>query len=137
MTLLVIDDLSKQFGALHAVDHLSLAAEHGEMLVLVGPSGCGKTTSLRCIAGLEEPTSGSIRIGGRIVNQPQAGIFVPPEKRALGMVFQSYAIWPHMTVFNNVAYPLKAMGLPRDTIKKRVEDALQLVQLQNLAERYS
>jgi iron(III) transport system ATP-binding protein len=107
------------------------------MLVLIGPSGCGKTTCLRCLAGLERPTSGRILIGDRTVTAIEQGVFVAPESRHIGMVFQSYAIWPHMTVFENVAYPLRAMGSPRSTIKPRVDEALRLVQLGNFADRYS
>ncbi|MEO8442669.1 MAG: ABC transporter ATP-binding protein, partial [Betaproteobacteria bacterium] len=109
----------------------------GEMLVLVGPSGCGKTTTLRCIAGLESPTAGRIAIDNRVVTAVADGINVPPERREIGMVFQSYAVWPHMTVFNNVAYPLRAIGVPRKEIPERVMRTLKLVQLDQLAERYS
>ena len=87
-----------------AVDDVSFSVDEGEIVVIVGESGCGKTTTLRCIAGLETPTSGTIRIEGRTVTAP--GVFVPPEKRGVGMVFQSYALWPHKTVFDNVAYTL-------------------------------
>jgi iron(III) transport system ATP-binding protein len=132
-----IEDLSKTFDSVPALKNLSLQVAASEMLVLVGPSGCGKTTCLRCLAGLERPTSGRILIGDRIVTAIEDGIFVAPEKRQIGMVFQSYAVWPHMTVFANVAYPLRAMGTPRNAIKPRVEEALRLVQLGNLAERYS
>src|SRR4030067_1380981 len=107
------------------------------MLVLAAPSGCGKTTTLRCIAGLESPRACHIRIGSRIVTAVDEGINVPPERREIGMVFQSYAVWPHMTVFNNVAYPLRATGVPRKEIPDRVLRALKLVQLDQLAERYS
>ena len=107
------------------------------MLVLVGPSGCGKTTTLRCIAGLESPSAGRIVIGSRTVTAVGEGINVPPEQREIGMVFQSYAVWPHMTVFNNVAYPLRAIGVPRKEILDRVMRTLRLVQLDQLSERYS
>jgi iron(III) transport system ATP-binding protein len=132
-----IEHLSKTFGGVPALKDLSLDVASAEMLVLVGPSGCGKTTCLRCLAGLERPTSGRIMIAERIVTAIASGIFVPPEKRQIGMVFQSYAVWPHMTVFENVAYPLRAMGTPRSKIKPRVEEALRLVQLGHLAGRYS
>lgn len=137
MTTLSIERLVKEFGTARAVDGVSLRVADGEMIVLVGPSGCGKTTCLRCIAGLERPTAGEIRIGDRVVSSPAQNTFVPPEKREIGMVFQSYAIWPHMTVFNNVAYPLRAIGVPRADIQPRVEKALQLVRLAHLAERFS
>jgi iron(III) transport system ATP-binding protein len=132
-----IEHLNKSFGAVPALKDLSLNAASTEMLVLVGPSGCGKTTCLRCIAGLERPSAGRILIGERTVTAMEDGVFVPPEKRQIGMVFQSYAVWPHMTVFENVAYPLRAMVTPRSTIKPRVEEALRLVQLGHLPERYS
>jgi len=134
---LSIEHLSKDFGGIKAVDDLSLEVSESEMLVLVGPSGCGKTTSLRCLAGLERPTSGRISIGERVVTAIDEGAFVPPEKREIGMVFQSYAIWPHMTVFENVAYPLRAIGVPRQALRERVMGALELVHLKALAERYS
>jgi iron(III) transport system ATP-binding protein len=135
--MISIESLSKVFGAVRALDNVSLQAATGEMLVLVGPSGCGKTTCLRCIAGLERPSSGRIRIGERMITAIEDGVFVPPEKREIGMVFQSSAVWPHMTVFENVAYPLRSLGVRGDTLKTRVAEALRLVQLEALAERYS
>src|SRR5882724_3642561 len=132
-----IENLSKCFAGVPAIAELSLHVVASEMLVLVGPSGCGKTTCLRCLAGLERPTSGRILIGDRVVTAIEDGIFVAPENRQIGMVFQSYAVWPHMTVFDNVAYPLRAMGTQRSAIKPRVEEALRLVQLAHLADRYS
>src|SRR4051812_31248896 len=117
MTTLTIQRLVKDFGSVRAVDNVSLDVANGEMIVLVGPSGCGKTTCLRCIAGLDRPTSGEIRIDDHVVSSPAQDIFVPPERREIGMVFQSYAVWPHMTVFNNVAYPLRAIGVPKAEIK--------------------
>jgi iron(III) transport system ATP-binding protein len=137
VTSLSIQGLNKSYGSVVAVHDLSLDVQQGEMLVLVGPSGCGKTTSLRCLAGLERPTSGKIRIGDRVVTAIDDGIFVPPERREIGMVFQSYAIWPHMTVFENVAYPLRSAKVPRNEIRPRVNEALELVQLEALADRYS
>src|SRR6185312_10567768 len=116
----LIENLSKTFGGVAALKNLSVQVAASEMLVLIGPSGCGKTTCLRCLAGLERPTSGRILIGDRTVTAIEQGVFVAPESRHIGMVFQPYAIWPHMTVFENVAYPLRAMGSPRSTIKPRV-----------------
>ena len=98
---------SSRAAARHAVDDVSFDVEEGELLVLLGPSGCGKTTTLRMIAGLEEPDAGEIWLGQRLVSSAERNLFVPTEKRNIGMVFQSYAIWPHMTVFDNVAYPLR------------------------------
>ena len=135
--MITVENLSKVFGEVSALSSVSLDAAQGEMLVLVGPSGCGKTTCLRCIAGLERPTGGRIRIGERMITAIEDGVFVPPEKREIGMVFQSYAVWPHMTVFENVAYPLRAMGMRGEEVRKRVVEALKLVQLEPLAERYS
>ena len=137
MSSLTISSLSKEFGNTRVVTDLDLQVAKGEMLVLVGPSGCGKTTTLRCIAGLENPSTGTIRIGDRMVTAIDEGINLPPEQREIGMVFQSYAVWPHMTVFNNVAYPLRAIGVPRGEIPGRVMNTLRLVQLEELAERYS
>ena len=137
MSLLTIADLSKAFGDTRVVTDLNLQVAEGEMLVLVGPSGCGKTTTLRCIAGLESPSAGRIVIGSRAVTAVDEGINVPPERREIGMVFQSYAVWPHMTVFNNVAYPLRATGVPRKEIPERVMRTLKLVQLDQLSGRYS
>jgi iron(III) transport system ATP-binding protein len=112
LSSLTISSLSKEFGNTRVVADLNLNVATGEMLVLVGPSGCGKTTTLRCIAGLESPSAGTIRIGDRLVTAIDEGINLPPEQREIGMVFQSYAVWPHMTVFDNVAYPLRAIGWP-------------------------
>src|SRR5882672_1013018 len=137
MVYLSIENLGKAFGDVRALGDVTLQAAQGEMLVLVGPSGCGKTTCLRCIAGLERPTSGRIRIGERVITAIEDGVFVPPEKRELGMVFQSYAVWPHMTVFENVAYPLRSLGVRGEELRRRVLETLKLVQLEPLAERYS
>jgi len=118
-----------------AVDDVSFEVEAGEIVVLLGPSGCGKTTTLRSVAGLETPTSGVIEIGGDVVSDPGHGINVKPQHREVGMVFQSYAVWPHMTVRENVAYPLKHRRLSSAEIGKRVKDALDLVNLSEYAQR--
>ncbi len=132
-----VERLEKTFtpGARPAVDDVSFTVDAGEIVVLLGPSGCGKTTTLRCVAGLEHPTSGCIVIGGTVYTDPAAGILVPPRARNLGMVFQSYAVWPHMTVRQNVAYPLKARGDSRADIASGVEEALILVELSEYADR--
>src|SRR3954452_6781699 len=128
--------LRKQFAiGRPAVDGVSFAVPAGEIVVLLGPSGCGKTTTLRCVAGLEHPTSGVISIAGRVVSEPARGISVAPRHRDLGMVFQSYAVWPHMTVRQNVVYPLKHRGLARADAKAKVDDVLALVGLGDYAER--
>src|SRR5882672_1386740 len=131
-----VSDLHKQFAiGRPAVDGVSFTVPAGEIVVLLGPSGCGKTTTLRCVAGLEHPTGGSISIAGRVVSQPSQGIQVAPRLRDLGMVFQSYAVWPHMTVRQNVVYPLKHRKLSRSDARRKVDEALELVGLSEYAER--
>lgn len=118
-----------------ALDGVNLTIPANKIFTLLGPSGCGKTTLLRSIVGLETPDEGEIRIGDTIVWSSEKHIDVPTEKRGLGMVFQTYAIWPHMDVFNNVAYPLQNMRLPKDEINRRVEKTLQFVQLEGFGNR--
>src|SRR4051812_17405091 len=132
-----VERLEKTFtpGARPAVDDVSFTVDAGEIVVLRGPSGCGKTTKLRCVAGLEHPTSGCIVIGGTAYTDPGAGGLVPARARNLGMEFQSYPVWPHMTVRQNVAYPLKARGASRADIARGVEEALTLVELSAYADR--
>lgn len=129
MALLEVRGLSKDFGEVTAVDGVDLRSEEGEFLVLLGPSGCGKTTLLRMIAGLEEPTQGEVLIGGEVVNG------LPPRARKIAMVFQSYALYPHMTVFRNIAFPLKAEGLEPEVRKEKVEWAAKLLDLERLLDR--
>ncbi len=112
-----------------ALDDVNLTIPARKIFTLLGPSGCGKTTLLRCIVGLEMPDTGEISIGDDVVWSREKGISVPPEKRGLGMVFQTYAIWPHMTVFDNVGYPLQVRGAPREEVRARVAKALDFVQL--------
>ena len=135
MPSVTLNGVGRHFGALKAVDSVDLAVEHGEFVTLLGPSGCGKTTTLRMVAGLEHNDTGAITIGGRVVSDAAAGLFLPPDQRKLGMVFQSYAIWPHMTVFDNVAYGLRVRKRPAAEVKTRVREALDLVQLGELGER--
>jgi iron(III) transport system ATP-binding protein len=133
----LVKDYQTGHGEVTALRGISLEIAEGEFCVLVGPSGCGKTTTLRCVAGLERPDAGEIVIDGKVVNSPQRSIHVPPEERGLGMIFQSYAIWPHLDVFHNIALPLayRERKLPRSEISKRVEEALDLVRLQGLQGR--
>jgi ABC-type Fe3+/spermidine/putrescine transport system ATPase subunit len=132
-----LDRLGKRFGAETAVRDVSLSVGRGELVTLLGPSGCGKTTTLRCIAGLERPDDGDIRIGGRLVASKQHGVHLNPENRDIGMVFQSYAVWPHMTVFDNVAYGLRVRRTPSSAIRERTMQALELVGLGPYADRYA
>src|SRR5215210_4084575 len=118
-----------------AVNDVNFRVEAGEIVVLLGPSGCGKTTTLRCVAGLETATSGVISIGGAVVSAPEHGVLVPPRLRNIGMVFQSYAVWPHMTVRQNVAYPLRQRKVTRAEISRKVDQVLDLVGLSEFAER--
>jgi iron(III) transport system ATP-binding protein len=127
-------NLYKAFHSVPAVCGIHLAVQEGELLALLGPSGCGKTTTLRMVAGFEVPTAGEIRIRGRTVSGP--GCFVPPEGRNVGMVFQSYAVWPHMTVEANVGYPLRLRGLPAAERRARTRRVLELVQLPGLEGRF-
>jgi multiple sugar transport system ATP-binding protein len=121
--------LKKHFGDVRAVDGVDIAIQEGEFLVLLGPSGCGKTTTMRMIAGLEKPTAGEIIIGGRVVND------LPPRARKIAMVFQSYALYPHMSVYNNIAFPLKAEKLSKNAIREKVEWAAALFSIGHLLNR--
>ncbi len=120
-----------------AVSDISFSVPEGKLTTLLGPSGCGKTTTLRCIAGLERPDCAEISIAGEPVVSTSRGISVPPEKRGIGMVFQSYAVWPHMTVFDNVAFPLRMRGDSRDKVQRQVNEVLELVGLHGLGGRYA
>ncbi len=134
-TVLRLEGVSKSYGAVQAVDRASLEVDRGEVFTLLGPSGCGKTTTLRLVAGLEDPDTGEISLRGRLVASVSRRLFVPPHKRNLGMVFQSYAIWPHMSVFENVAYPLKLRGVRGRAMHERVARVLELVGLDGLERR--
>jgi multiple sugar transport system ATP-binding protein len=129
LTRVLLKGLTKRFGNVTAVNSLSLEVEDGEFLVLLGPSGCGKTTALRCIAGLETPEEGEIFIGKKRVND------LDPKERNIAMVFQSYALYPHMKVYGNLAFPLENMKIPKDEIDKRVRKAAKLLKIESLLER--
>jgi iron(III) transport system ATP-binding protein len=135
MTALSVRSVRKRYGQVTAVDEVSFDVRAGELITLLGPSGCGKTTTLRLVAGLERGDAGEIDIDERPVASSDSGLFVPPERRGIGMVFQSYAIWPHMTVFGNVAYPLRIRRLSKPQIQDKVERVLDLVGLHGLEDR--
>ena len=120
---------------IEALSHVDLTIPANRIFTLLGPSGCGKTTLLRCIVGLETPDDGEISIGDEVVWSREKNIYIPTEKRGLSMVFQTYAIWPHMTVFENVAYPLQTRGEPRNVIVDKVNQTLRFVQLEGFGNR--
>ena len=132
---LVVEHLTKRFGKTEAIKDVSFSVGQRKIVTLLGPSGCGKSTTLRCVAGLETIDKGRIMLNGKVVTSAEDHISVPPEKRDIGMVFQSYAVWPHMTVWGNVAYPLQIQKVKKDEIDRRVNDILALVGLQELASR--
>ena len=132
-----VKNLVKRFNGRVTIDHVSFEIDHGELVSLLGPSGCGKTTTLRCIAGLEVPEEGRIEIDGQVVFDSASGVMVEPYHRSIGMVFQSYAIWPHLTVFGNVAFPLQVRRRPRAEVERRTMQALEMVGLANLRDRSS
>jgi len=132
-----ISHLFKHFGSETAVKDVDIHVSEGEFVTLLGPSGCGKTTTLRCVAGLERPDGGRIRIGGVTVASAEEDIYLYPEARNIGMVFQSYAVWPHMTVFENVAYGLRVRRASSSVIKEKTMRALKLVSLDHLADRFA
>ncbi len=129
MADVILKDVTKKFGNVVAVNKSNLHVEDGEFLVLLGPSGCGKTTTLRLIAGLEEPTSGEIYIGDKLVND------VPPKDRNIAMVFQNYALYPHMNVYQNISFGLRLRKMPKDEIDRRVKEAAAMLGLENLLDR--
>lgn len=133
MSVVTISNVRKAFGDVVVLEHFHDEFKDGEFVTLLGPSGCGKTTMLRMIAGFEKPTSGEIKIDGTVVSSDKT--FLPPERREIGMVFQSYAVWPHMNVFDNIAYPLKIKKVPKDIIQKKVMDILEVVHLSQYAKR--
>src|ERR1700675_3026144 len=131
---LALRALGRSFGDEVAVDDLNLEIAKGEFISLLGPSGCGKTTTLRMIAGFIEPSAGTIEMDGQMLSSPSGAL--PPEKRQMSMIFQSYALWPNMTVEQNVAFGLKMRKVAKDELKRRVGQILDVVQLGHLAARY-
>ena len=131
-----LSGVAKSYGRAAAVRDLELTVERGEFLTILGPSGCGKTTTLRVIAGLEDPDAGEVKLGSRVVFSRDQGILVPPEQRNLGLIFQSYALWPHMTVARNITLALKERRMPAEEIRRRLDDALERVQLIPYRDRY-
>ena len=134
MATVTIKHITKAFGDNVVLKEFNETFQEGEFITLLGPSGCGKTTMLRIIAGFEKPTSGEVYIDDQLVSGGKT--FVPPEKRSIGMVFQSYAVWPHMNVFDNVAYPLSIKKVPKSEIKERVDKVLEIVHLSQYAQRF-
>ena len=135
-TTIAIKNLSKHFGKVAAVNNVSLTIESGSFLTLLGPSGCGKTTLLRCVAGLEDPDGGEIYIGDKLVFSHAKGVSVPAGKRELGMVFQNYALWPHMKVDKNIAFALEIQKLGKEEMQKRIQQSLAEVKMDGFEDRY-
>ena len=141
MAILETRELEAKFelrnSIVHALRGINLDIEEGEFFVLLGPSGCGKTTMLRSIAGLERPSAGEIRIDGKPVFESSSHLFVPPDRRPIAMVFQSYAIWPHMDVFENIAFPLRRgrTKMADDAIRVRVGEVLEMLGMGDMADR--
>jgi iron(III) transport system ATP-binding protein len=129
-------NVSKKFGKVVAVSDFTLLVEEGEFITLLGPSGCGKTTTLRLLAGFCPPSSGRIEIGGKAVSDLAQNIFIPPGKRKIGMVFQDYALWPHMNVYANIEYPLKIARISPGERKKQVQHILEVVKMEGMEERF-
>ena len=135
MAGVTLENVSKYFGSVKAVSGFTETIRDGEFISLLGPSGCGKTTALRIIAGFEKADTGRVFIGDRLVSCSETDTYVPPEDRNIGMVFQSYAVWPHMNVFANVAYPLKVRNVPKKPMQEKVARVLELVHLSGLEKR--
>ena len=137
MPEIILKNVRKEFGnKFVAVDNLNMVIEDRSFITLLGPSGCGKTTTLRMIAGLETPTSGQIIIDGVTVFDAEKGINVPPDKRDVGFLFQNYALWPHMTVYKNIAFGLENLKWPKDKIAERVEELLKMLKIEQFGSRY-
>ncbi|MEM3989229.1 MAG: ATP-binding cassette domain-containing protein [Desulfurococcaceae archaeon] len=135
MVNVFIKDLYKKFGKTEAVKDFNLEVRSGEFFVLLGPSGSGKSTVLNCIAGIIKPTKGEIWIGDKLVVSAEKGVFVPPQERNLGMVFQDFALYPHMSVFDNITFPLKVRKFPEDEVRKRAEQIAETLGIKHLLNR--
>jgi iron(III) transport system ATP-binding protein len=129
-----LENVSKRFGAVTAVDRLNLDIAQGECVAMLGPSGCGKTTSLRMVAGFDDLDEGEIRVGGKLLSSRRQKYYLPPERRNFGMVFQAFAVWPHLSVFENVAFPLRVRKLPGDQVIERTKEALKHTNLLAVAQ---
>jgi multiple sugar transport system ATP-binding protein len=136
MPEIILKNLTKTFGSVNAVDKLDLTIEDRDFVTLLGPSGCGKTTTLRMMSGLETPTIGEISIGGKVVFSSEKQINLSPDKRDVGLLFQNYALWPHMTVYQNIAFGLENMKWSKEEIRKRVKEMGDLVKISDLLDRY-
>lgn len=136
MKEIILENIVKRFEKVEAIDHLSCEIKRGEFVTLLGPSGCGKTTTLRAIAGLEEPDEGEIYIKDRCVFSSRKGLFIPPGKRGLGLVFQSYALWPHMNVYQNISFGLEELHYKREDIIKKVREVLAKLKMNGFEDRY-
>ena len=134
MAYIELNQVSKRFGAVTAVDSMNLQIAQGECMAMLGPSGCGKTTTLRMVAGFEDLDDGEIRVGERIISSKAKKYYLPPEQRNFGMVFQAFAVWPHLTVYENVAFPLRIRNLPKAEIHARTEEALKHTNLYSVAQ---
>ena len=136
MPEIILKNITKRFGKSVAVDNLNLVIKDGDFVSLLGPSGCGKTTTLRMIAGLETPTEGEIYIDGKLMFSSEKGVDVSPDKRNVGFLFQNYALWPHMTVYKNIAFGLENMKWDKETIRKRVDELLDTLKIREYVDRY-
>ena len=132
---LILRDVGKSFGNLHVLNHFNLTINRGEFVTFLGPSGCGKSTALNCISGLLNISSGSIQVDDEVLDDGKK-TFVSPEKRGFGIIFQNYALFPHMTVFDNIAFSLSVAHRPKDEIKKKVAEAVSMVHLEGQESKY-
>ena len=136
MSKIVLEHIDKYYGVNHVLNDINLTIEDGDFMTLLGPSGCGKTTTLRVISGLEKPQNGTMTIDGVMMIDAANSFFEEPSKRGLNLVFQSYALWPHMTVYQNIAFGLKIKKLSKEEIDKRVMDSLKTLRIEQYKDRY-